>query len=322
MDMALVRLLADGKFHSGEALGAALGISRASVNNRVNKLRAGDISVYSVPGKGYMVPGGVDLLDGGAIRGQLPGPVAANLDVLQVVDIATSTNDLALAGLKQGTFSRAAIFAEQQVSGRGRRGRTWLSPFAANIYLSVTWEFPGGLAAIDGLSLAVGVALCDAVRDLGVSDVGMKWPNDLVVRTRKMGGILIEVHGDISGSCSVVIGIGLNVAMPREAGVAIEQLWTDLRQEGCDVSRNKVAGTLLVHVIATLDKFSRAGLAVYLARWREYDVVLGKKVDVRVGATIVSGIAAGIDDGGALIVDTDKGRSIFHGGEVSVREGK
>lgn len=323
MDMALARLLADGKFHSGEMIGAAMGISRAAVWSRVGALREIGITVHSVPGKGYRVPGGIDLLDVAEIRSGLPAAVAASLDVLEVVDVVASTNDLALSGLKAGRFSRAAIFAEQQISGRGRRGRNWISPFAANIYLSVTWEFPGGLAAIDGLSLAIGVAVCDAIRDLGVRDVGLKWPNDLVVRARKCGGILIEVNGDISGSCAVVVGIGLNVDM-RQGGAdrGIDQPWTDLRHEGSAASRNEVARLLLSCVLTVLGDFAQVGLPGYLARWREYDVVIGHAVDVSVGPAIVSGIAAGIDEGGALIVETGDGRRTFHGGEVSVREGK
>lgn len=321
MDVRLARLLADGRFHSGEALGATMGISRAAIWNRIAELREAGVTIYSVPGKGYMVPGGIDLLDEAAVRAWLTDAQAATLDLLRVVDIAPSTNDLALSGLKDERFARAAIFAEQQTAGRGRRGRAWSSPFATNIYLSVAWEFPGGLSAIDGLSLAIGVAVCDAVRAMGVREAGLKWPNDLVVHAKKLGGILIEINGDISGSCAVVVGVGLNVAMPDTVGAVIDQPWTDMRAEGGVSVRNEVAGRVLSHILDALGEFSRQGFVPYLSRWRQYDVMSGRHIHVAVGPLVVAGIAAGIDDKGALVVETPEGRRIFHGGEVSLRRG-
>lgn len=320
IDKALARLLADGVFHSGQMLGDELHLSRGAVWNRIRALREAGIPVHSVPGRGYRIPGGLDLLDADVIRRRLPGDVVSGLDVLDVRHVVDSTNEVVMSSLRQGGMSRIAVLAEQQTAGRGRRGRAWASPYAANLYLSLSREFLGGLAAVDGLSLAVGVALCDAAVALGVTSAGLKWPNDLVAGGKKLGGILIEISGEATGSCVAVIGVGLNVAMSLRSDIVIDQPWTDLRREGMpDTSRNEIAATVLEHVLRALDAFSRLGLAGFADRWRRYDVILGRPVDVLVGSARISGVAAGIDAGGALIVNTDDGPRIFHGGEVSVR---
>lgn len=321
IDRALLTLLADGAFHSGESLGAALGISRAAVWKHVAALRDGGIDVHSVPGRGYRLALPLELLDGEKIRSGLASSTRLSVDVIEVLAVTDSTNEVVMSRIKRGDHAPVAIFAEQQTAGRGRRGRRWVSPFGANIYLSIAWDFPGGLATIDGLSLAVGVALCEAIESTGISGVGLKWPNDLVLNQKKLGGILIEVSGEASGACSVVVGVGINVAMGMVPGLSIDQPWADLRGAGYCGSRNEIAAAVLDHLIRMLKEFSVNGFSAYAARWRRFDVVAGRRIDVIVGDARVPGIAVGIDDGGALLVDTGDGIRRFFGGEVSVREG-
>lgn len=319
IDRALLGLLADGAFHSGESLGKALGVSRAAVWNHVAALRAAGIEVHAVRGKGYRMPVALDLLDIDCIARAIHQDLRAELDSLELLSVVGSTNDILMGRMRRDGPARMALLAEQQTAGRGRRGRTWLSPFGANLYLSISREFPGGLASIDGLSLAVGVALCEAVAVLGVSGAGLKWPNDLLWRGRKLGGILIEVNGETSGHCSVIIGIGLNVAMANDAGSLIDQAWCDLRAAGYTGNRNTVAVVVLEHLLRTLREFSVAGFAAFVDRWRAFDALHGRAIDVHVGPSCISGVAAGIDTTGALLVETDTGRQRFHGGEISVR---
>lgn len=321
IDSVLLALLADGAFHSGASLGTRLGISRSAIWKRVAALRELGLDVHSVPGKGYRLLPALELLSEHAIRAHLAPDARPHLDVLEVLVSTESTNDVVMDAIRRGDQKRIAVFAERQTSGRGRRGRAWVSPFGANIYLSLSWEFPGGVATLDGLSLAIGVALCEAMAALGISAVGLKWPNDVLLGGRKLAGILIEVSGEASGACMVVVGIGLNVGMPEKSGDDIDQPWTDLRRAGFTGSRNQVAGVVLNHAIGALKEFSAGSFSAFSARWRHFDVIAGRRVDVLVGEARVSGVAVGIDDGGALLVETGDGIRRFFGGEVSVREG-
>lgn len=321
IDRALLALLADGAFHSGQSLGVELGMSRAAVCKHVATLRASGIDVHSVPGKGYRLTRALDLLDAQKIHSGMTIVARRGMRSVEVLGVTDSTNEVAMARIRRGDRRPMAIFAEQQTAGRGRRGRSWASPFGANVYLSIAWEFPGGLATIDGLSLAAGVALCEAFEEVRISGVGLKWPNDLVRDRKKLGGILIEVSGEATGSCSVVIGVGINIGMGAIREVNIDQPWTDLRAAGYAGSRNELAAVVLDHLTRMLQEFSESGFSAFASRWRRFDVVVGRPIDVVVGDARIAGVAAGIDEGGALLVDTEAGVRRFVGGEVSVREG-
>ena len=134
----------------------------------------------------------------------------------------------ALRRVEAGGRSGLVCTAEQQTAGRGRRGREWISPFGRNLYVSTVWEFTQGAAALEGLSLAVGVAVAQALKGLGLPEVQLKWPNDIQHEGKKLGGVLLEMVGDASRQCQVVVGIGVNVAMPGAAANAIDQAWTDI----------------------------------------------------------------------------------------------
>lgn len=146
--------------------------------------------------------------------------------MLETID---STNAEAMRQLEAGAGAGLVCTAEQQSAGRGRRGRTWVSPFARNLYLSVAWRYHQGAAALEGLSLAVGVAVARALAANGLPAVQLKWPNDVIFRGAKLGGVLLEMTGDAAGVCQIVVGVGLNVAMPDSAAVAIDQAWTDIK---------------------------------------------------------------------------------------------
>jgi BirA family biotin operon repressor/biotin-[acetyl-CoA-carboxylase] ligase len=195
-----------------------------------------------------------------------------------------------------------------------------VSPFGANLYLSVIWGFDSGAAALEGLSLAVGVAIARALSAMGVAGVGLKWPNDVYWQGRKLGGILLEMVGDAAGHCQVVVGVGINVNMPRQAVPEIDQPWCDLSAIcGQKVSRNQLAGLVLSHLLPMLSEFERNGFAAVRAEWSSLDCIAGKPVVLHMGERMLFGTAAGVGDTGALAIDTDTGRQWFHGGEVSLR---
>ena len=318
----LLALLADGEFRSGEWLAGRLGISRAGIWKRVGKLAERGIALERVSGRGYRVPGGIELLDRERIAAALPQRVRAQLSRLVLRRVVDSTNALVLEGLRSGTLGHGAVvFAEQQTSGRGRRGRSWVSPFGRNIYCSLAWRFDAGVAALEGLSLVIGMGAVRALTRVGVPGVMLKWPNDLVAGAAKLGGILIEIDGELAGPVTAVIGVGINVSMPPDAAAAIAQTWTDLETVcGRRIGRNALAAALLESCFDILGDFGRHGFGHFAAEWERVDALRGLQVSVSAGnSPSVQGVANGIDATGALRLRTPEGEQLLSGGEISVR---
>ena len=319
--MALVKHLSDGEFHSGSELGELLGVSRAAVWKQVQKLES-DFGVVcdSVKGKGYQIRGGLDLLDKHVIFECLSGSTKQYISCLDLCSVVGSTNDVVLEKAKQGVKPGYICIAEHQLKGRGRRGREWVSPFGKNIYMSVLWGFQGGAAALEGLSLAAGVAVSNALHEVGLIDVQLKWPNDILFEEKKMAGILLEMTGDASGACEVVLGIGLNLGMLREDGESIEQDWVDLREaSNKSLNRNYVAAKLIDSVLIMLQRFSDTGFQSFVEEWSELDLYGGREVSVTTIKGSVHGVAMGVSDNGSLKLKTDNGVKLISGGEVSLR---
>ena len=213
-----------------------------------------------------------------------------------------------------------AWLAERQTAGRGRRGRRWASPMAAHVYLSLSHRFDAGLPALQGLSLAVGVAAADALHALGYPRVRLKWPNDLMADGRKLGGILVEIGGDAGGPLRVVVGLGINVAMPAAAARDIDQPWCDLAGlSGGAPDRHAVCVALLDVLLPMLARFEREGLAPWLERWARHDLLAGRAVRVVEGGRVYEGIAVGIAEDGALRLRGTDGERRCHAGEASLR---
>lgn len=309
--LALLDALADGEWHSGEDLAARAGITRAALAKRVEKLRDWQLAIESRQGLGYRLEAPLERLDAARLRKALPR--APSVQVLAVTD---STNTRLLEA--DAAADPQAQLAEFQTGGRGRRGRQWVSPFGANLYLSLAWSFAHWPAQLTALPLAVGVVCARVLEGFGAGS-GIKWPNDLWVNGRKLGGILIEHRGETGGPCRAVIGIGLNVAMRAAQAAGIVQPWITLDEAaGRKVSRNDLAAALLVQLAQALPQFEREGFAPFLPDWQRYDLAANQRVRVE-AATPYEGIARGIDAGGALIVECEGQRRAVHSGEVSLR---
>lgn len=320
MSSDLIRLLADGHFHSGLELGKHLGVGRSAIWKRMSALKELGIELDSVQGKGYRIAGGLDLLNAQVLNTHLAANRHTSGLHLHVLDVVGSTNTLALEGLKAGRGRGHVYLAECQQAGRGRRGKDWVSPYARNIYCSLVWTLEQGVAAAQGLSLAIGVALCSALRGMGLQGAGVKWPNDVQVGGRKVCGVLVEVAGDIDGACALVIGFGVNVDMGRVDATAIAQPWTDLRSNGCALPRNEIGARCIRAVVDALQAYEARGLADVLEAWPGHDVLTGRVVSVLIGEKSVSGLVRGIDRTGGLVVEVDGQTRVFHAGEVSVRQ--
>lgn len=315
-ELALISVLSDGRFHSGEVLGKMLGVSRAAVWKRLQGLALYGLEIESVRGKGYRISGGLSLLSEEAVLSF--ADLSADALDLDLRTETGSTNVDALYAARERLVRPYAVIAEYQSSGRGRRGRVWQSPFASSIYLSLAVEITGGAAKLEGLSLAVGVVVAELLAAHSISDVSVKWPNDILVRGKKIGGILIELTGDLDASCRAIIGVGINGALP--AAVEIDQPATDLHQElGLRPDRNQWVGQLLSALIAMSEQFSEKGFSNFQRRWERFDSMLGRSVRVIQGEREVHGIARGVTERGALLVETEGLITEYHGGEVSLR---
>jgi BirA family biotin operon repressor/biotin-[acetyl-CoA-carboxylase] ligase len=313
-----LRLLSDGQVRSGEDLARSLGVSRASVWKAFGYLKNVGVELLRLPGRGYRLGAPIDWLDPTEIRRHL-GQHAETYQ-LRVADMVESTNTTLLEDAVRGAPSGVVLAAELQTRGRGRRGRVWHSGLGGALTFSVLWRFEQGAGFLAGLGLAVGVGLVRALRSLGLEDVMLKWPNDLVIRHRKLAGTLVEIHGDVLGPSLAVVGVGINFRLHPATRERVDQAVTDLATEGAPGDRNRVLGEVLLHLAQVLQAFRGGGFGPLRREWESYHVYAGRRVMVRLpDGTPEEGTAAGVSEDGALLLQTRSGLRRFHSGEVSLR---
>ncbi|AZD63338.1 Biotin operon repressor [Pseudomonas chlororaphis subsp. aurantiaca] len=277
--LTLLELLKDGRFHSGQALGAALGISRSAVWKQLQQLEADlGLSIHKVRGRGYQLTAPLMLLSPADIYEQskdCPWAVLA-------FDSIDSTNAEALRAVERGVPAPFLVLAERQTAGRGRRGRKWVSPFAENVYYSLVLRIDGGMRQLEGLSLVVGLAVMQTLREFGIAGAGLKWPNDVLVGRKKIAGILLELVGDPADVCHVVLGVGINVNMQKTDEV--DQLWTSMRLEsGKQVDRNQLVARLSMMLKAYLERHQAQGFSSIQEEWEQNHLWQGNAVSLIAG---------------------------------------
>ena len=320
--LSVLRSLAtEGRLTVAE-LAVRAGLDETSLAEAGEQLRAHGLTL----GDDGEWSGSADLLDESEIEALVVARTRRPC-ALAVLGITGSTNDDARDALSKAPAQGAllaeqthVILAEGQEQGRGRRGRPWQSPVASNVYLTQIERLFGGPDSARGLSLVVGVAVAEALERLHGVDVALKWPNDLLVGGRKLGGILIEL-AQAGTSYYALIGVGINVRVPVYAGREIDQAWIDL--EACGESpprRCEVAAALIASIAEALETFRATGFDARLrARWQARDPFFGRRVRVCSHDADFVGTAQGIDPSGELLVDTDLGRRVIGAGEVSIR---
>lgn len=317
----LLRLLADGRFHSGAAVARELGATPAVLQRALRELEAFGLRYVRARGHGYRLAEPYDYLDAAAVQAQLGA--RAHHFRLELLDACASTNTLLLERARAGAPSGSVIACELQTAGRGRRGNIWLSGLGGSLTFSLLWRFARDAAGLSGLSLAAGLALARALAALGIAQVQLKWPNDLLHAGRKLGGILIEVHGDGPGSTAAVIGVGLNVRLCPNLRDAVTQAVTDLASISVPVPRrNRLLAVALIELVQVLEQFAGQGFAPLRQEWIARHAHQGKAVTLSSGdGNTVSGRAAGVAEDGALLVETARGMEQFVSGELSLRPG-
>lgn len=317
----ILHALADGEFCSGELLGEQNKVSRAAIGKHIQALQQLGLDIYSVTGKGYRLSNPIELLSTDAIVAAASQALLAPVLVDTVMD---STNDWIKQALvnKQLTqySSGTTIFSEAQTAGRGRRGKEWISPLGASLYFSTHWRFEQGISATMGLSLVVGIAIVEALSEFGVPNLGLKWPNDIYFQGRKLAGILVELEGQGSDSVDIIIGVGLNVQLPREAAQYIDQPYADIHEVGLSLSRNEIAGRILAHLTKLLVEFETYGFSAFVDRWHQHDCFIGQHVQLSMGQRVLQGVAKGVDAQGGILIEVDNQVQSFFGGEISLRK--
>ncbi|MDP4946106.1 bifunctional biotin--[acetyl-CoA-carboxylase] ligase/biotin operon repressor BirA [Alishewanella sp. SMS8] len=313
----LLSVLADGKFHSGQILANHFGISRTAIANYIAELELVGLDIYKVKGKGYALTKPIVLLDAAIIRQLQPAQSAPVL----VQHITDSTNLQLMQALQSNKdlASASVIVAEAQTAGRGRRGRSWYSPFGSNLYFSYYWKLEQGIQAAMGLSIVAGCALCQVLQRHYQISTKMKWPNDIYIDNRKVAGILVELVGQADGACHVVIGIGINVQLPLQALQHIDQPYADLATATDHaINRNELVVHLQSALTYALKQFQQTGFAPFQESFNQLNLYAQQTVTLS-GSASATGVCKGVDNQGAILLEHAGQIVAYFGGEVSLR---
>lgn len=323
----LIKKLADGKFHSGQKLAEELRINRAHIWRAVAYLKSLNLDIYSVKGKGYKLASPIELLNEQKIHDNLPPAIFDSINLLQVLSVTHSTADYVKEYKLRALPERTVVVAEAQTQGRGRVGRTWFSPFGANIYLSTYWKLKQN---ISGLSLVIGLAVAKSLEASGVT-TKVKWPNDIYFDNKKMVGILIESEFNKNESAqNIFISIGLNVNLQvskldeykEKSADLLDNTITDMTTVlGYTPSRNKIIADILTNLVDFLEKFEQHGFTYFLPMWQEYDYLMGKLVSVTKPTPNQSliGHAKGVSQRGELLLEEQGVLKAICVGDIKVR---
>jgi BirA family biotin operon repressor/biotin-[acetyl-CoA-carboxylase] ligase len=305
---------------SGVALARRLGVSRVAVWQQMEKLRAQGFAFVAVRARGYRLAGVPATPHPGLIAAHQRG--LGHACPVTLLDETDSTNDEAARQLVAGRTAPFAVLARRQTHGRGRLGRAWHSADNGNLYASFAFRPRLAPARMQTFTLWMGVNVCELVANFCGANPGLKWPNDLLFAGRKAGGMLTEARMDADQIRDLVFGLGLNVNSPAGgwppglAGRAVSLA----EQTGAPLDLNRFAAALLGRVLLAYDRFLDGSFTTSFAElWHRYDVLRGQPVTVLQGVQRVSGVALGIDDEGALLVRSTKGRTErFRAGEVTL----
>lgn len=315
----ILKLLADGKFHSGEAIAQHFNISRASVWNALQHAEQLGIEVFSVRGRGYKLPHALTFLEEQTVLNALKA--LGHTFKLEIHDHIESTNTYLMRKAHGESDHAACVAAHLQTQGRGRRGRNWQAGLGASLTFSLLWRFQVGASALSGLSLAVGLALVRTLHSMHIKQAQLKWPNDILINREKVAGILIELQGDMEGPSTAVIGIGINLRLPDDIKKRIDQPVTDLASASAQaIDPNALLSALLVQLADALKEFEQNGLMNLSAQWTKHHAYHLQQVRMLMpDGRELNGAVQGITEDGTLLVQTENGLQKFISGEISLR---
>lgn len=319
MDLALLDRLTPDDHVSGEFLAGEFGCSRAAIAKRIDQLRAAGILVEARPRRGYRLAYPYRWWRQDALAAAL-GSAGAALS-LSVLPETPSTNDWLGGRLAtEPAGFRGMAVTDFQTGGKGRRGRSWLSPSGRQLTCSFGIVSAQAPLVWIGVALAVGVVVASVLRQQGWP-VRLKWPNDLMLSEAKLGGILVEMDALAEGPSRIVIGLGINEHLRQEEACELAREVAALQpaEPNPAYDRQALLLAIAVGIDGLLDDFPATGLAPWLACWDELDMLRGRPVSYQHGDSWLPGVAQGVDAQGCLLVQTDAGLARCHSGEVSVR---
>ena len=319
-EKALLTILADGKFHSGQQLANLLGVSRTAIWQQLNKVKEKELDLYSVQGRGYQLISPLELLDEKRILQYIGKSIRQVLSGIEVHYELPSTNQYLLSRLPSSSVHKRVILAEYQSHGKGRGENRWLSALCSGLCLSVGWHFQTRPASLAALSLATGVVIANTIRKAGCQSINLKWPNDILSAGMKIGGILIESRSQIAGPVDVIIGIGINIKLPKNFSSHINQQVADLTSvAGISISRNKLAGSLIRNTLHMLSNYANEGFERYIDDWRKLDFARGKKVILKQEEKMITGQIVDIDEHGCILISVAGKLEKYNSGDLTVR---
>ncbi len=305
----IIEILRDSSngYVSGAVISDKLGMSRTAVWKHITSLRKMGYRIEARHSRGYRLKGDDDLYNGYEIAGGLDTEIIGK-DV-HFYPLAGSTNNIAYKLAKEGAPEGTVVMADGQTNGRGRLNRRWESPPGVNIYTSIILR--PSIPPMDApkLTMLSSVAVLEVLRTFLPNSLFLKWPNDVLVGHKKISGILAEMDAEADRVRFVILGIGINVNIEKEAFPSeLRPLATSLIEEtGCRASR----ATLLKDLYFSLERwyklFLESGFEPVRERWERYGLLDGKEVAVRQFGTTIEGIAVGIDSDGALFVRRSTG---------------
>lgn len=301
-----------GSWISGERLSASLSVSRAAVWKHMSRLRDEGWGIETAPGKGYLLTRSPDSLlvreisDG--LRGTLFGEEGRIILLRETGSTNTAARDLAFRGYPEGTV----VLAEGQEAGKGRKGRTWFSPAGKGIYLSLLLRPPMSPGELPRIAVLAAVAAAESLAEFSTIPLSIKWPNDLILGDRKVGGILLESQTELDLVDFVIVGMGINVAVnehdfpPELRGRATSFLLST----GKSPSRASLIRAFLSRFDLHYRKVLSGDFSSVRDRWTALSGLPGKRIAAGGPGPPVRGVALGLDDSGILVLRQDSGATI------------
>ncbi len=307
---------------SGGDLAKKLGVTRVAVWQYIEKLRAAGFGIETRRSSGYRLVSPPPDAHAGLIEAQLKiRPRGFSLTVLDETD---STNDEAARQLAAGRVAPFAVIARRQTKARGRLGRPWHAPANGNLYISFAFRPQLAPARMTPFTLWMGLNLCELIANATALKPGLKWPNDLIFEGRKAGGILTEARVDADQIRDLVFGLGLNLNSPAAAWPAdLGQRAVSLAElTGTSLDFNRLTTAVIGRVLLAYQRFVDGDYAeTFATLWHRYDVLRGRTVTLLEGTRRHPGTVLGVDDEGALLLKTGRGRTHrFPAGEVTLEK--
>ena len=303
----VLALLTVGEFTSGQSIADALNISRSAVSQSISSLIVAGVEIHSVRGRGYRLISSLSILSTQLIQSELRKIMYQRVPKFILLDKIDSTNEY-FKRISTDSYSPYFCIAEHQTHGKGRQGKQWLNRPYESILMSYRFELVGGVSSSSGLSLAIGVGVQKTLAVNGFSNVGLKWPNDIMLGSLKLGGILIELFGEIGGGCTCIVGLGLNVNSSSIIQEKIDRSVAGLQDLSVTVvNRNALVALLMHSLVSTIQEFEKSGFIAFRDDWHKAHVNQNCPVKVVSGFGVINGVAKGVDGAGSLLVRNEQG---------------